>query len=81
NSSVTEFKRRNGFTEVLVPRYFIPLTLKGRIALATGFHRGVAATLPEQLTNFLLDSRAFVYDKFGPKISGERVPSAPQRTA
>ncbi len=81
NSSVTEFKRRNGFVEVLVPRYYIPLTPKGGLALATGLHRGVAANLPEPMTNFLLDSRAFVYDKFGPKFQGERQSAAKQRTA
>ncbi len=82
NSSVTEFKRRNGFIEVLLPRYYIPLTAKGRLALATGLHRGLAANLPEPVTNFLLDSRAFVYDKFGPKFSGGRAPSsASQRAA
>ena len=72
NSSVTEFKRRNGFVEVLLPRYYIPLTAKGRLALALGLHRGVAANLPEPVTNFLLDSRAFVYDKVAPHFRGAR---------
>lgn len=81
NSSVTEFKRRNGFVEVLLPRYYIPLTPKGRLALATGLHRGVAANLPEPVTKFLLDSRAFVYDKLGPKFQGGRPSSATQRAA
>ena len=31
NSSLTEFKRRNGFEPVALPRYFIPLTLKGKL--------------------------------------------------
>ena len=81
NSSVTEFKRRNGFVEVLLPRYYIPLTAKGRLALATGLHRGIAANLPEPVTNFLLDSRAFVYDKFAPKFQGAQSSSATQRAA
>jgi hypothetical protein len=72
NSSVTEFKRRNGFKEVLLPRYYIPLTVKGRVALAAGLHRGLAASLPEPITNFLLDSRAFVYDKVAPSFRGLR---------
>src|SRR5207249_9324012 len=33
NSSLTEFKRRNRFEPLLLPRYYIPLTIKGRIAL------------------------------------------------
>ena len=61
NSSVTEFKRRNGFEEILIPRYYIPLTARGRLALALGLHRGLAAHLPEPVTQFLLDARAWVY--------------------
>ena len=30
-SSLTEFKRRNGFTELRFPRYFVPLTLMGGV--------------------------------------------------
>ena len=39
NSSLTEFKRRNGFEKVLLPRYYIPLTLKGKLAQRCQFHR------------------------------------------
>jgi hypothetical protein len=63
SSSVTEFKRRNGFQEVLLPRYYVPLKWKGKFAISTGLHRGIANTLPEPLTNFLLDTRAFVYER------------------
>ena len=81
NSSVTEFKRRNGFKEVLLPRYYIPLTVKGRFALTTGLHRGVAANLPEPVTNFLLDSRAFVYDKVAPNFRSVRSGSVSPQSA
>lgn len=81
NSSVTEFKRRNGFVEVLLPRYYIPLTVRGRFALSTGLHRGVAANLPEPVTQFLLDARSLVYDKAAPKFRGVRPASATQRAA
>jgi hypothetical protein len=63
NSSVTEFKRRNGFRQVLLPRYYIPLTLRGRAALATGIHRGVGNLLPEFVLKIFLDSRSFVYER------------------
>jgi Acetyltransferase (GNAT) family len=53
-SSLTEFKRRNGFDKVLLPRYYIPLTPKGKVALSLGFHRGVAQRIPKPLlTQFL----------------------------
>jgi hypothetical protein len=57
NSSLTEFKRRNGFQAVPLPRYFIPLTLKGRIALWLGLHRPVVANLPKPLYRILFQLR------------------------
>ncbi|MGH9533771.1 MAG: GNAT family N-acetyltransferase [Terriglobales bacterium] len=44
--SLREFKLRNGFSEILVPRYYVPLTLRGRIALRLGLHRGLLGALP-----------------------------------
>jgi hypothetical protein len=38
--SLAEFKRRCGFEPVRVPRYWVPLTWKGRVALAAGLHHG-----------------------------------------
>lgn len=46
DDSLAEFKRRCGFEPVALPRYYIPLSLKGRIALRTGTHRGLVARLP-----------------------------------
>lgn len=40
------FKLRNGFEELLMPRYFVPLTLRGRACMALGFHRGLIGILP-----------------------------------
>jgi hypothetical protein len=60
-SSLTEFKRRNGFEKVLVPRYYVPLTLKGRIALDLGLHRGLAKCLPQPLLMRLLKLRSRWY--------------------
>jgi hypothetical protein len=45
-NSLTEFKKRNGFEQVLVPRYYVPLTLKGRVALRLGLHRPLASHIP-----------------------------------
>jgi hypothetical protein len=44
--SLAEFKRRCGFEKTRVPRYFVPLTLKGRIALKLRLHRGWKAAIP-----------------------------------
>ena len=57
-SSLTEFKRRNGFEKVLLPRYYIPLTAKGKIALNLGLHRGLVKTIPNPLLSHLLRFRS-----------------------
>jgi hypothetical protein len=49
DDSLSEFKRRCGFEPVAVPRYYVPLTLKGRLALRVGAHRGWKAMLPQGL--------------------------------
>lgn len=70
SSSVTEFKRRNGFHEVLLPRYYAPLTLKGRAAIAAGAHRGLAGLVPEPLINVALKARTFAYRTISARRAG-----------
>lgn len=62
-SSMTEFKRRNGFREVRVPRYHFPLTWRGHLALKGGFHRPAAELIPEPVFDFLLKLRAFALSR------------------
>jgi hypothetical protein len=61
-STLTEFKRRNGFEQVLLPRYYVPLTVKGRVALALGLHRGLVHRIPKPIVSRLLRIRAYWYD-------------------
>jgi hypothetical protein len=61
NSSLTEFKRRNGFHEILVPRYYIPLTLTGWLALKLGLHHGIKAALPTPLLKAARSVRSTFY--------------------
>jgi hypothetical protein len=49
DDSLAEFKRRCGFEKIAVPRYFVPLTNRGRLALKLGLHRGWKRLLPEQV--------------------------------
>jgi hypothetical protein len=56
--SLAEFKRRNGFGEVQFPRYFVPLTTRGRIAVALRLHRGIRGILPAPAIQFWLNLRA-----------------------
>ena len=57
-SPLTEFKRRNGFVQMNFVRYYVPLTLKGKIALKLKLHRGLIGILPSGLIDLLLRLRA-----------------------
>jgi len=57
-SPLTEFKRRNRFEEIAIPRFYLPLTRKGRIAIGLNLHKSLVEVLPEKLTYALLDARA-----------------------
>jgi hypothetical protein len=61
DSSLTAFKRRNGFEPVALPRYYIPLTLKGRVALKLGLQRGLAGNIPTPLFRAFLKIRKSWY--------------------
>jgi hypothetical protein len=63
NSSLTEFKRRNGFEQLFLPRYYIPLTLKGKIALRLGLHRGIVQRIPKPVLIRLLRVRSLWYQR------------------
>ncbi len=53
HSSLREFKERNGFEEILTPRYFVPLTLKGRLCIRANLHQGLRGLLPAQVLTML----------------------------
>lgn len=59
-SSLTEFKRRNGFEKVLLPRYYIPLTWKGAIALRFGLHHRLSERIPLRLRRWLKRMRTAI---------------------
>jgi hypothetical protein len=60
-SSLTEFKRRSGFEQVLIPRYYVPLTLKGKLALKLGMHRDLKQRIPKPVISQLLRMRSRWY--------------------
>jgi hypothetical protein len=61
-SSLREFKIRNGFVEILVPRYFVPLTLWGRLCIKAKFHRGLIGNLPPSVIAAGVRARTMWYD-------------------
>lgn len=61
NSSLTEYKSRNGFVKMDIPRYFVPLTLKGKIALNFGLHRKLIERIPQWIVIRLIGLRMKYY--------------------
>jgi len=61
--SLGGFKKKNGFERFDVPRYYVPLTVKGKVALSLNLHRGFKGMLPERLKNRLKDLRNRYYNK------------------
>ena len=59
--SVTAFKVRNGFEEIMVPKYYVPLTAKGKLALRMHLHHGVRAWVPNPVRQALKRARLSLY--------------------
>jgi hypothetical protein len=59
DDSLGDFKRNNGFQRFDLPRYFVPLTSKGKLALKLGAHCGWKAALPNRLKRPLKKLRKF----------------------
>lgn len=57
-----QFKRSNGFERFDLPRYFVPLTWKGRIFVSLRLYRG-ANLLPKGVVRFLKDSRKKLHER------------------
>jgi len=58
SNPLTEFKRRNGFEKILIPRYYVPLTSWGRVVVALRLYRGPIGLLPGWLISILLAARS-----------------------
>jgi hypothetical protein len=52
------FKTANAFERLTVPRYYVPLTLRGRVALRLGLHLSLKERLPESWIVRAADARA-----------------------
>lgn len=57
DSSLTRFKRENGFVRMDLPRYYVPLTVKGKIAVALRLYKDPKDLIPEGLRTFLVGLR------------------------
>ena len=66
--SLAEFKRHNGFQKLEIPRYYVPLTIAGRIALRFGLHRGLLEWVPAPMTATYRKVRSFWYARKLPHL-------------
>jgi hypothetical protein len=60
-SALADFKRHNGFQKIDVPRYYVPLTAAGRMALRLGLHHSAIDLVPEPVAASYRRLRAFWY--------------------
>lgn len=58
HTPLREFKIRNGFEEMLAPRFFVPLTPWGAICIKAGVHRGWMGLLPHSIITSLVEMRS-----------------------
>jgi hypothetical protein len=56
-TSLVDFKRHCGFEEMKVPRYYIPLSLKGKVALQLGLHRGLKHSISPKIVDLVKNLR------------------------
>lgn len=61
--SLSHFKEVNGFQRMDLPRYYIPLTTLGRLALRLGLHHRLVDHLPESLVARLRQLRTAWYQR------------------
>jgi hypothetical protein len=61
--SLSDFKERNGFQRVEVPRYYVPLSRLGAAALSMGLHHKFTERLPESWTAKLREYRNAWYSR------------------
>ncbi len=75
-SPLAEFKRRNGFVKMDFPRYYVPLTHKGGLAVKLRLHKGILGLLPPSIISILWKIRAAFY-RSRPSLLAHRRGSSP----
>jgi hypothetical protein len=62
-SSLSDFKERNGFQRIDLPRYYVPLTPIGSAAFRLGLHKKLTDHIPEAVLAKLRDLRSDWYNR------------------
>lgn len=80
-SPLTEFKRRNGFVQIDLPRYYIPLNWRGKLMMSVNAHRGLVGMLPSGLVDFLVKARAWFFETFSRRSSSAKTETPKDETS
>jgi hypothetical protein len=67
NDSLADFKRYNGFRKVDLPRYYVPLTVAGRLALQFGLQHEITERIPESVASTYRRIRSLWYARKFPR--------------
>ncbi len=62
NNPLLEFKIRNGFEEMLAPRFYVPLTTWGAFCISSKLHQGLLGIVPHSVITLGISARAKWYD-------------------
>jgi len=68
SDGLKHFKQLNGFRRIDLPRYYVPLTRRGRIALRLGLQRPIRQRVPEPILARLRRARRRWYER-APQIA------------
>lgn len=66
--SLSDFKERNAFQRIDVPRYYVPLTPLGHAALRLGLHHRLSERIPESLAAKIREFRDAWYKRKFPAL-------------
>jgi hypothetical protein len=80
DSPLREFKIRNGFKEIFVPRFYVPLNAWGAFCLKANLHRGLVGILPHSVIAAGIKVRTKWYSFKHPRSRCSSTPERPNRT-
>jgi len=69
-SSLSDFKDRNGFKRIDLPRYYVPLTHLGTAAFRLGLHHRLSERVPESVASKLRKLREAWYSRKIQSVTG-----------
>lgn len=61
--SFADFKRHCGFVRIFIPRYFVGISLWGKLLLQARLHRGFKEALPDSVKEFLKSLRGAYFNR------------------